>query len=69
VGVEFNCEVDSNAKRAVAFNNSGKFDAVGKEAELEGIPEKLVRLRLERVLEELETIGSCSAKAEFEPQA
>jgi hypothetical protein len=26
-------------------------------------------LRLERVLEELETIGSCSAEAEFEPQA
>jgi hypothetical protein len=37
--------------------------------ELEEIQEKLVRLRLERVLEELETIGSCSAEAEFEPQA
>lgn len=67
--VEFKCEVDSNAKRAVAFSNSGKFDAVGKEMELEEIQEKLVRLRLERVLEELETIGPCSAEAEFEPQA
>ena len=66
--VGFNCGVDSNAKRAVAFSNSGKFDAVGKEMELEEIPEKLVTLRLERVLEELGTIGSCSAKAEFEPQ-
>jgi hypothetical protein len=68
VEVEFNCEVDSNAKRAVAFSNSGKFDAVGKEMELEETPEKLARLRLERVLEELDTIGFCSAKAEFEAQ-
>jgi hypothetical protein len=68
VEVNFNCEVDSNAKRAVAFSNSGKFDAVGKEIELEEIPEKLVTLRIERVLEDLETIGSCCTKAEIEPQ-
>jgi hypothetical protein len=68
VEVDFNCEVDSKAKRAVAFSNSGKFDAVGKEMGLGEIPEKLVRLRLERVLEELETIGSCCTKAEIEPQ-
>jgi hypothetical protein len=39
VKVEFNFEVASNATRALAFSNSGKFDALGRKIGLEEVPE------------------------------
>ncbi len=39
VEVGFNFETASNATRALAFSNSGKFDAVGRNIGLEEVPE------------------------------